>query len=177
MAPPVSAAKNKIGHYCHISPGVASMPSACFTPNSPGNPPFGNSRVTWPIFRPGRASALPYRCGIKSGCRSASAHRAIPSGPTKFFITASECRSTEASGNPATARICRSNWLAGHPSMVQCPELCGRGAISFASTLPSRSTNISTARTPTRSSASATRRAMRNASAAISGTHPSRGKG
>ena len=58
------------------------------------------------------------------------------------------------------ARMCSSNWLAGQASIVQWPELCGRGAISLTSTRPSRSTNISTASSPTRSSASATRRAI-----------------
>ena len=36
------------------------------------------------------------------------------------------------------ARICSSNWLAGQASIVQCPELCGRGAISLASTVAPR---------------------------------------
>ena len=52
------------------------------------------------------------------------------------------------SGRPAMARMCSSNWLAGQASIVQWPELCGRGAISFTSTRPSRSTNISTASKP-----------------------------
>ena len=34
------------------------------------------------------------------------------------------------------ARICSSNWLAGQASIVQWPELCGRGASSLTSTLP-----------------------------------------
>ena len=34
--------------------------------------------------------------------------------------------------------MCRSNWLAGHASIVQWPELCGRGAISLTSTRPVR---------------------------------------
>ena len=37
----------------------ATGPSAASIPNSPGSEPRGNSRVTCPIFRPGRASALP----------------------------------------------------------------------------------------------------------------------
>ena len=37
----------------------ASGPSAAATPNGPGSPPRGNSRVTCPILRPGRASVLP----------------------------------------------------------------------------------------------------------------------
>ena len=56
--------------------------------------------------------------------------------------------------------MCSSNWLAGQASIVQWPELCGRGAISFTSTRPLLSTNISTASNPTRSSASAIRLAM-----------------
>ena len=45
-----------------------------------------------------------------------------------------------------TARMWSSNWLAGQASMVQWPELWGRGAISLTRTRPWRSTNISTAR-------------------------------
>ena len=40
------------------------------------------------------------------------------------------------SGSPATARRWFSNWLVTAPSMVQCPELWTRGAISFASNSP-----------------------------------------
>ena len=36
------------------------------------------------------------------------------------------------SGSPAMARTWFSNWLVSAPSMVQCPELCTRGAISLA---------------------------------------------
>ena len=39
--------------------GAAAGPSAAAIPNSPGRLPRGNSRVAWPILRPGRASALP----------------------------------------------------------------------------------------------------------------------
>ncbi len=52
------------------------------------------------------------------------------------------------SGSPATARTWFSNWLVSAPSMVQWPELCTRGAISFATSRP-RSTKYSTQSTPT----------------------------
>ena len=42
-----------------LRPRGATGPSAASIPNSPGSEPRGNSRVTCPIFRPGRASALP----------------------------------------------------------------------------------------------------------------------
>ena len=44
--------------------------------------------------------------------------------------------STGPSGRPQIARTSCSNWLVAQASIVQCPELCGRGAISLASTLP-----------------------------------------
>lgn len=40
-------------------PRGASGPSAAITPNSPGSAPFANNRVTCPILRYGRATALP----------------------------------------------------------------------------------------------------------------------
>ena len=52
-------------------------------------------------------------------------------------------------GQPATARMCCSNWLTMQASSVQWPELCTRGAISFTSRAPSRATNNSTVKTPT----------------------------
>ena len=41
------------------------------------------------------------------------------------------------SGKPRIARRWFSNWLVSAPSIVQCPELCTRGAISLASSPPS----------------------------------------
>ena len=52
------------------------------------------------------------------------------------------------SGIPMIARTWFSNWLVSAPSMVQWPELCTRGANSFASSRPSTS-NSSSASTPT----------------------------
>ncbi len=46
-------------------------------------------------------------------------------------------------------RTCCSNWLVSHTSMVMWPELCGRGAISLATSEPSRSTKNSMHSTPT----------------------------
>ena len=46
-------------YYAAASRPLPSTPSALATPNSPGNPPLAKSRVTCPILRPGRASALP----------------------------------------------------------------------------------------------------------------------
>ena len=71
-------------------------------------------------------------------------------------MTASEWCSTEPSGSPHNARTSCSNWLVKHASIVQCPELCGRGAISLTSRCAGSVTNISTASKPTRSSFSAT---------------------
>ena len=47
------------------------------------------------------------------------------------------------SGSPHTARTCCSNWLVVNASIVRCPELCGRGAISFTSSRPSPSNGMS----------------------------------
>ena len=52
------------------------------------------------------------------------------------------------SGQPATARMCCSNWLVAQASSVQWPELWTRGAISFATSLPRRTKN-SIVSTPT----------------------------
>ena len=59
------------------------------------------------------------------------------SAPIRFFITACECGSGEPSGRPQIARTSCSNWLVTQASMVQCPELCGRGASSLTSSSPS----------------------------------------
>ena len=59
-----------------------------------------------------------------------------------------------ASFQPSIARSSCSNWLVGAASMVQCPELCGLGAISFTKSFPSCVTKNSTASKPTISSAS-----------------------
>lgn len=68
--------------------------------------------------------------------------------PMKLSIALSPTLAVEPSGRPATARRWFSNWLHSAPSMVQCPELCTRGAISLAFRPPSTSKN-SKASTPT----------------------------
>ena len=122
------------------------------------------------------AEPPPCRTDAESSPASAEAagHSAISSGPTRFFITASACRVAGGSGRPAIERICSSNWLTGQASIVQWPELCGRGAISFTSTRAVASTNISTASSPTRSSAAATRRAIACAASPIAAANPRR---
>ena len=55
-------------------------------------------------------------------------------------------RAVEPSGQPRTARRWFSNWLVSAPSIVQCPELCTRGAISFASSSPPTSNSSTRAR-------------------------------
>src|SRR6266542_998860 len=55
---------------------------------------------------------------------------------------------TSPSGRPVTARRCCSNWLVVAPSIVQCPELCTRGASSLAM---SRSPTWNSSRARTRS--------------------------
>ena len=101
---------------------------------------------------------------------------ASPAGPTRFRITASWWRAGSASGRPATARMCCSNWLARQASMVQWPELCGRGAISLPSSAPSGSRNISSASTPTRSERRRHPRRMARAAAAHRRRHARRGE-
>ena len=81
----------------------------------------------------------------------------------QFTIAATPRASVEPSGSPSTARTWFSNWLVTAPSIVQCPELCTRGAISFASSAPPTS-NSSTARTPTWSSSSSSAVAIASAS-------------
>ena len=51
------------------------------------------------------------------------------------------------SGRSQMARKWFSNWLVTQPSMVQCPELCTRGAISLATRRPLTTKN-SMASTP-----------------------------
>src|SRR5229473_1363069 len=66
----------------------------------------------------------------------------------RLTISARPWRSGTANGQPATARICCSNCDTEHPSSVQWPELCTRGAISFTITecpAPSPTTNVAAA--------------------------------
>ncbi len=53
--------------------------------------------------------------------------------PMKLYIAEWPTASQRPSGSPHTARRWFSNWLVIAPSIVQCPELWTRGAISFAS--------------------------------------------
>ena len=105
--------------------------------------------VMWPILRPGRGSALPYRCrwarrvverrSPTSARRAPTARRAGSPSPRR-----APAARVSPSARPHTARTCCSNWLVTHASSVQWPLLCGRGASSLTSTsLPT--TNISTA--------------------------------
>ena len=67
------------------------------------------------------------------------------------MATASHWRPGSTKGMFVIARICISNWLWIHPSMVQCPLLCALGASSFTKISSSSVKNISTAKIPTRS--------------------------
>ena len=99
------------------------------------------SAVRWPILRPGRALALPYRCSFTSENAHAASQRGSPSAhrsPSRFAIAAGRSSSVDPSGRPHTARSCCSNWLVTAASKVRCPELCGRGASSLIRRRPSR---------------------------------------
>ena len=50
----------------------------------------------------------------------------------RFSIAACPRARVSPSGQPSMARRWFSNWLVSAPSIVQWPELCTRGAISFA---------------------------------------------
>ena len=103
------------------------------------------------------ALALPYRCRwapamastpVQSGVRSrpsASNHRS----PSRFSITAAECWRGCSKGSPVMQRTCSSNCETSQLSTLWWPELCGRGAISLATSVPSASTKNSTHSTPT----------------------------
>ncbi len=67
--------------------------------------------------------------------------------PTRFSIAEQPIARAGPSGQPAIARRWFSNWLVAAPSIVQCPELCTRVAISFASSAP-RHSNSSSASVP-----------------------------
>ena len=51
-------------------------------------------------------------------------------------MAAGMIRSLRPRGKPQSARTCCSNWQTVAASMVRCPELCGRGAISLTSKRP-----------------------------------------
>ena len=71
-----------------------------------------------------------------------------PSAPRRLTVTLGRSNSALPKGRPHTARICCSNWLVTAPSIVQWPELWGRGAISLIRIAPSWVIKSSTAKTP-----------------------------
>ena len=54
----------------------------------------------------------------------------------RFVIVAATIGATGPSGCPVIASRCCVNWLVAAPSIVQCPVLCTRGAISLATSSP-----------------------------------------
>ena len=83
---------------CHC--GCASFPSAASTPKSPGSAHAETAESRAPSCAPAVPASLPYRCGMIPGSASATGQSATPSGPIRFFITASECRVAGGSGRP-----------------------------------------------------------------------------
>ena len=90
-------------------------------------------------------------------------------------------RRGDASGPPAAGRRPHGYAVrtrdAAQASIVQWPELCGRGAISLPRRRPSGSTNISSATIPIRSIPSATAATWARAASAPALRHPGRGEG
>ena len=131
---------------CWRSRGCARASSAHSTPSPiPSASSAFAAAALAPRDQPGdvahlaaRAAARPCRRdgAWRSGSSSAS-RQFSTSSPIRFFITASEWRSGEPSGRPQIARTSCSNWLVMQASIVQWPELCGRGASSLTSTSPS----------------------------------------
>ena len=78
------------------------------------------------------------RLAVVVEMRAGDAEHASRSGiaPMQFTIALGPRAAVEPSGRPRIARRWFSNWLVSAPSIVQCPELCTRGAISFATTSP-----------------------------------------
>ncbi len=72
----------------------------------------------------------------------------IHRSPNRLKIAPGRSARGSPSGKSHTARTSCSNWLVEHATSVSWNELCGRGASSFTSSVPSRSRNISTARMP-----------------------------
>src|SRR5690606_7466622 len=120
----------------------------------------------WPIFRPGRAWALPQRCTLTWGSCIREVYFSRTAGrcsPRILSITAGTSCSVDPRPSPATARIACSNWDVAQASRVKWPELCGRGASSLTTISPPGRANISTASTPTSPSPSAMSRAASTA--------------
>ena len=99
--------------------------------------------VEWPAAPPSRGSP------------------ALQRSPSRFAIAAgrSSAASSRAAGRRRRAAAARTGW-SRRRRRSGGRELCGRGASSLTSSLPSRVTNISTQSTPTTSSRSSTARAM-----------------
>src|SRR5437762_1530991 len=75
-----------------------------------------------PIFRPGRATRLPYRWSRVSGSASVASKRGVsPSvhkSPNRFTIAAGLTIDVSPRGRSQTARTSCSNWLVGQASSV-----------------------------------------------------------
>ena len=92
----------------------------------------GAVTVTWPTLRPGRG-VLAVAVEVRAR-RPRAPRRGRGASPIAVDHRARRRRaSVEPSGQPRIARRWFSNWLVTAPSIVQCPELWTRGAISFAS--------------------------------------------
>ena len=141
----------------------------------------------------GRASA-PHRrtrsharpCGPRAAtCRSRASARAVrPStgarigqfaDPVEHDADAAHA-DVSPSGRPSTARTWFSNWLRAAPSMVQCPELCTRGAISLPSSL-AVARRTAPARTRRRSRAARRCARVRATRPAATAANPARARG
>ena len=113
--------------------------------------------VTCPSLRPG-LGLLPYRCTWAPPTASPSASRAAgssPASPPKTLTLATHgcARAVAPRGRSSTPRRWFSNWEVTDPSIVQCPELCGRVATSLTRSRPpvQKSSMAITPVAPTRS--------------------------
>ena len=85
---------------------------------------------------PARPRLLAVDVQVRAGDGRATAD-ASGTAPIKLTIAACPEASVAAERQAAgSARRWFSNWLVSAPSIVQCPELCTRGAISLASSRP-----------------------------------------
>ena len=123
---------------------------------------MGLSQLTCPIFLPGFIVLFPYRWSLALGILKYLG-QSLTASPIRFNIIVSLINFVLPRHWPDIALINCSNWQVTEPSCVQWPELCGRGASSFMTISPFGSTNISIARIPVRSSASAKVLAISNA--------------
>ena len=124
---------------CELRRSRAAGPSAAAMPNSAGQRALREQPGDVAHLAPGPRLRLAVEMRDQPGRRQ---HRR----PQRHLLRADQvlhdrvgmARPPAAAAGPAMARICSSNWLAGQASIVQWPELCGRGAISLTSTRPSR---------------------------------------